>query len=106
MTYFLYAKPDGYPDIAVSKLDLSIFPGYEYLGEHETLPNVVGKKYRNGVWVWGGVEPEYEFKRRKAYPRPQELFEALWQAMDAGVLPKVAGFYDKIDEVKKRFPEE
>jgi hypothetical protein len=34
------------------------------------------------------------------------LIQALWRAMDQGILPKVPGFYDKIDEANKRFPEQ
>jgi hypothetical protein len=107
MTFHLYVKPDGFPDILPYelKLDSGLYPGYRYLGESAEKPDVGFKKYVNGQWVWGGSEPEYISKRRKAYPT-LDLLLALWQAMDDGILPKVAGFYDRIDEVNKRFPKQ
>jgi len=106
MTYHVYVKPDGFADVSEYALHLPIFPGYVYLGEVADKPDLAGKKYVNGAWVWGFGEPEYESKRRKAYPSKDKLIQALWQAMDDGILPKVAGFYDEIADVRKRFPKE
>ena len=42
--------------------------------------------------------------RRRAYPPIEEQLDALWHAMDAGILPKVPEFYDPIKAVKVAFP--
>jgi len=106
MAFHLYVKPDGRADISEYKLNLTAgpFQGYQYLGEFDKKPDVDGKKYVNTRWVYGGVEPEYVWERRYAYPPVSELIQALWQAMHAGVLPKVSGFYDRIKEVNDRYP--
>jgi hypothetical protein len=106
MAYHIYVKPDGFASIVGYQLDLTLppFAGYRYLGDSDVKPDIDGKKYINGGWGWGGSEPQYVQQRREAYPRTPELIQALWQAMDAGILPKVEGFYDKIKEVNDRFP--
>jgi hypothetical protein len=104
MPFYIYVKPDGFPDITDYELNLELFPGYRYLGVNAEKPDFGNKKYVNGMWVWGGSEPEYLSQRAQAYPNVGALVLALWQAMDAGVLPKVEGFYDKIKEVNDRFP--
>lgn len=44
-------------------------------------------------------------KRRSAeYPPMEEQLDALWHAMDQGVLPKVPGFFDKVQQIKERHP--
>jgi hypothetical protein len=105
MTYHLYVNSNGYGSISEYPLNPEIFPEYAYLGEFSAKPDIDGKRYVDGSWVWAG-EPVYLTKRRKAYPNTQELIQALWRAMDQGILPKVPGFYDKIDEANKRFPEQ
>lgn len=104
--YHLYVKPSGFADISDYPLNLEFFPDYVYLGEFSAKPDVDGRKYVGGAWVWGGSEPEFVRKRKRAYPKTNELIQALWRAMDQGILPKVPGFYDKIDEANKRFPEQ
>jgi hypothetical protein len=104
VTFHIYVKPDGFPDISEHLLVLDGFPGYVYLGEVAAKPDIDGKRYVNGSWVWGGSEPESVIRRRRAYPPTSALIEALWQAMEEGTLPKVRGFYDEIAEAKKRFP--
>lgn len=49
-------------------------------------------------------EPTYDSARRSAYPAITDQLDALWHAMDAGMLPKVPAFYDPIKEVKDSFP--
>ena len=42
-------KPDGYPDITEFKIPLEQFPGFVFLGEHDTRPFFVeGKRYVAG----------------------------------------------------------
>lgn len=107
MTYHLYLKPDGSGVVTVTEMDLTLLPfeKYTYLGASEEKPDVEGKLYVAGKWVWQSGEPEYAYHRRVNFPRPQELFHALWNAMNNGTLPKVPGFYDRIDALYKRFPE-
>ena len=104
MAYHIYVKADGFSETMQYPLELRLFPGYTYLGEVEVKPDIDGKKYVNGEWVWGGSEPESVIRRKRAYPPTSALIEALWQAMENGTLPKVRGFYDEIAEAKKRFP--
>jgi hypothetical protein len=103
MAYHVYVKDDGFSSVTDHELDLNEFPGWRYLGATDTKPDVDGKKWLNGRWIWGGSEPEYIRERERAYPHGALLL-ALWQAMDTGLLPKVPGFYDKIKEVNDRFP--
>lgn len=42
--------------------------------------------------------------RVSAMPDIQDLFEALWDAMHAGDLPKVKGFYDVLGRVYEKHP--
>src|SRR6478736_5725329 len=61
--YHLYVKPSGFADISDYPLNLEFFPDYAYLGEFSAKPDVDGRKYVNGAWVWGGTEPEFVRKR-------------------------------------------
>jgi hypothetical protein len=42
--------------------------------------------------------------RRDAYPAMGDQLDALFKAMDAGILPRIAGFYEEIKSVKEAFP--
>jgi len=42
--------------------------------------------------------------RRDNYPAMGDQLDALYKAMDAGILPKIDGFYAEIKAVKERFP--
>lgn len=42
--------------------------------------------------------------RREAYPPVEEQLDALWHAMEKGLLPRVPGFHDRIKAVKARYP--
>lgn len=46
----------------------------------------------------------YKDKRKAEYPDIQDLFNALWEAMDKGELPKVSGFYNVLKSVNDRHP--
>lgn len=44
-------------------------------------------------------------ERREAdYPDVKDQLDALWHAMNEGVIPKVDAFYDPIKAVKDRYP--
>lgn len=46
----------------------------------------------------------YLGNRIRNYPPIGNQLDALYHAMDTGVLPKVAGFYDAIKAVKQQYP--
>jgi len=46
----------------------------------------------------------HENRRAAEYPAVADQLDALWHAMDQGVIPKVEGFYDPIKAVKDRHP--
>lgn len=46
----------------------------------------------------------YKDKRKAEYPDAQDLFNALWDAMDSGQLPQIKGFYDAIKSVNNKYP--
>ena len=43
-------------------------------------------------------------KRASEYPEIGEQLDALWHAMDKGILPKVDDFYTPIKTVKNKYP--
>jgi len=47
---------------------------------------------------------DYAALRREAYPKIEDMLDALWHAMDSGRLPKVDEFYEPIASVKARIP--
>jgi hypothetical protein len=46
----------------------------------------------------------YRDLRRSDYPTVQEQLDALWHAMDQGLLPKVEPMYSQVRAVKQRHP--
>lgn len=105
MPYFLYAQPNGYPDLSEHQLNLDLFPGYQFIGQYEDKPTFIeNKKYVNGQWVWRLSEPEYAYKRKPEYPRIGDQLDMLWHAMDTGQIPKAQQFYNAIKAVKDKYP--
>jgi hypothetical protein len=49
-------------------------------------------------------EPAYVRERRLAYPSVAQQLDWLWQAMDAGQLPKIEPMYGQIKAIRLRFP--
>lgn len=47
---------------------------------------------------------DYRARRAADYPPLAEQLDALWHAMDQGLLPKVPAFYERIDAIKRRYP--
>lgn len=47
---------------------------------------------------------DYRPLRAKQYPPVQIQLDALWHAMNAGILPMVPDFYDPIKAVKDSLP--
>lgn len=104
MTYYTYVTPDGLPDVSTYPLNLEIFPGYVLLGESEEEPNLRGKKYVNGQWVKIDQTPDYVYARKNAYPDMGAQLDAIWHAMDQGILPKIEPMYSDILAVKQAIP--
>lgn len=46
----------------------------------------------------------YSEARQRYYPPIGDQLDALWHAMDAGLLPKIDAFYSPIASVKETFP--
>lgn len=103
--YYLYKKPDGFPDVSDHELLLPIFPGYRLMGVFENRPNVSGKVFdANDELIEYRTEPAYVEGRRYAYPRVADQLDMLWHAMDDGAMPKVEPFYSEILAVKQAYP--
>ena len=102
--FYLYVQPSGLPDVSDQPLDLDQFPGYKLIGSYRSPPDVYGKRYENGQWVDANPTPEYVRRRRANYPSVGDQLDALWHAMDKGVLPRVDSFYQGIKKVKEQFP--
>jgi len=49
------------------------------------------------------VSTSVSILRARAYPSVKDQLDALWHAMDKGVLPMVADFYQPIAEVKTKY---
>lgn len=47
---------------------------------------------------------DHEPLRAVEYPLITDQLDALWHAMDSGLLPKIPGFYEEIKAVKDRYP--
>jgi hypothetical protein len=52
--------------------------------------------------------PPLSIRQQRAahYPAIADQLDALWHAMDTGLLPRVPGFYDEILAVKNAIPKE
>lgn len=55
-------------------------------------------KYREHERLYGYIQ-----KRKADYPSIGDQLDALWHAMDKGILPKVDGFYEEIKQVKIKY---
>lgn len=47
---------------------------------------------------------DHKALRAAEYPDIADQLDALWHAMNQGVLPMVEGFYDEIKRVKDQYP--
>lgn len=50
------------------------------------------------------LEESYKDKRRAEYPPIGDQLDAIYKAMDEGILPKAPEFYDPIKAVKDKYP--
>lgn len=49
---------------------------------------------------------DYRLRRSVEYPALADQLDALWHAMDAGVLPVVEPFYSSLKAVKDKYPKD
>jgi hypothetical protein len=79
-----------------------LFKGQVELGQRVDLDS--GRVYT--VELPPPPPPTVHELRAASYPPITEQLDALWHAMDSGLLPRVPGFYDEIVAVKNAFPKE
>lgn len=105
MTWYLYKQPSGNTDLAEYKLNLDLFPGYTFIGAYEDKPDVQGKHFDDqNQLVNADPTPQYVYERKYSYPSMGDQMDALWHAMNTGVLPKIEPFYSEIKAVKEKHP--
>jgi hypothetical protein len=46
----------------------------------------------------------HEVRRASEYPAIQEQLDALWHAMNQGLIPKIEPMYSQVKAVKDRYP--
>lgn len=94
-TFLAANTPSGGIYIAVGKDQTDIVAG-----KCRRTPNGVIEKFDPNADI------AYQKERRKEYLPVGDQLDALWHAMDAGVLPKVEPMYSQIKSVKQRHPKE
>lgn len=57
-----------------------------------------------GMLAQSAPPPAYDKLRALAYPEVGAQIDALWHAMDDGVLPKIEPMYSQIKAVKEAYP--
>lgn len=79
------------------------------VGVLPSLPPDPDTKYRIEAGEFVAVPepaPDYRQRRQWHYPPLTDQIDALWHAMNDGLLPQVPGFYDQIAAVKAANPKE
>ncbi len=103
MTYYLYRKQDGRPDLKDYPLNLGLFDGYKLMWSGARPPNIQGMIFSGDVLVRDLREPEWLTSRKAAYPPIRDLADALvWQSM--GDDSKLNAYLATCADVKARFP--
>lgn len=49
-------------------------------------------------------ESNYSERRSASYPGIEDQLDALWHAMDEGLIPKIEPMYSQIKAVKEQYP--
>jgi hypothetical protein len=104
--FYIFKTPDNRPRVStyegendLTELDL------ELVGTSDTEPQFTGREFWiDGGWKLLDLTPAYLGERKVAYPPIQDQLDALWHAMDAGVLPIVEDFYTPLKQVKDSHP--
>lgn len=60
--------------------------------------------YLSKIQVEWDTNVKYQISRRVTYPDVGEQLDALWHAMDEGILPKIEPMYSNIKATKEQFP--
>jgi len=102
--FYLYAQPNGIPDVSPYELQLALFPGYTFVGKYDTRPNVDGKLFLDGEFRTPGLP--YSMQRAQAYPAIGDQLDALWKLIGTATdLPaETRDMLTKIQEVKNAYP--
>lgn len=103
MTYYLYKRPDGLPEVTTMPLIPEIYPGYVLVRESED-PIQTYDKVLDSNHELVDRPKQYVELRKMAYPSVGDQLDLLWHAMDDGVMPKVEPFYSNIKAVKEQYP--
>lgn len=106
MPFYLYSiAPNATPEVTTQPLNPSLFPDHALVGTFDTLPDIAGKVVGpGGRLVDADPEPDYAKQRRFRYPKVEDQLDAIWNAMDKGVLPKIEPMYSAVKAVKDRYP--
>ena len=64
----------------------------------------IGDVVKNGKIIPPKDTRTHGEKRASEYPKIGDQLDALWHAMDKGILPKVDDFYTPIKTVKDKYP--
>ena len=103
MTYYLYKRPDGLPEVLTMPVIDAIFPGYKLIKESEEPIDCYGKAFDAANNLIDRPKP-YDEQRREAYPKVSDQLDMLWHAMDDGLIPKIEPMYSDIKAVKEAYP--
>ena len=103
MTYYLYKRPDGLPEVLTMPVIDALFPGYKLVRESESLIDTNGMVFDAEDNL---IERPltYDQLRRKEYPAVGDQLDMLWHAMDDGLIPKIEPMYSDIKAVKEAYP--
>lgn len=111
MFSYTFFNPDGSIRTIVRASQQQDFgdPGYDFVhGEPPGPANEYRVDLATGhfVKIEKVIVESYSVKRARAYPSITDQLDALWHAMDKGLLPKVPDFYEPIAAVKAAHPKE
>lgn len=103
MTYYLYKRPDGHPEVTKMPLIPEIDPEYVLVLQSEEPIYAYDKVFDADDQLIDRPK-QYNELRKTAYPSVGDQLDALWHAMDTGVMQKVEPFYTDIKAVKEAYP--
>ena len=106
MPYYLYIKKDGHPDVTTYELKPELFPDHTFVSKTDEPPDVRAKRFVDGKWVRIDGIPDYALARKAAYPNMADQLDALWHAMNDGLMPKIEPMYSDILAVKNAYPKQ
>lgn len=103
MTYYVFKAPGGPAHVQQKRETDALMKEYVFLYETENDPgDLRGKQWNGSAWVTPA--PDYGRQRATEYPKLSDQMDALWHAMDQGILPKVQPMYAQIKAVKDKYP--